>query len=819
MFKNGARPATAGTSRPEVSPSAIELILILCATNEALFNDVARLIEPDDLYKEEETALKAVWAGMLQSKELVSGLSFESVCYYTDHYLKTHPLEATTLPQEAVDAIYRPDPSGLIYSIAYPDIPASPENIALARRHLQNLSYERDVFRVIQNAVSAPYGGVNDITDVLNAAKEHIVRITATSAIPKVDVAPPFGTQLAPAANYLLTGMPFIDNRLGGQRVGDVNGILGPTGGGKAQPLDAIVMTSRGPKPMGDIVVGEVICDPMGGYTRVTGVFPQGKLDAYEIVFSDGSTTRCCGDHLWKVDSVYNGWRGRVMSTDELRKQLKSKTGAARYSIGLTAPVDFEHQSVMLDPYLIGTIMGRMGKYAYEKAIPDEYLYTDAASRWALLQGLMDTDGYVMARVERPDRCRLEYTTTSYQLHKQFVWLVQSLGGLATVTIKKTKKYRDAYRICVKMDDSAKCFRLPRKKRLCSDRRKAQGKKHPVKRLIKDIRAIGAVECQCISVDSPSKLYLTDNFIVTHNTTLALDMALQACKQSLIESLETGKPPAQVIFLTAEESAEKLRPRLWSNWFNIPRDFLERNADWEEYSRPGALKPYELQMYQGSPAQFSEVERYNMFAEQLSKTLVLLDISGNTMFPDAGNFGLKEITSLVVRAVDEYGIAPRAVFVDYAGLIVERQLTSSRDPAKDLQFKLKRFADEFRKDIIEKVSSTGWLLHQLKGEAAEFSPTKELTMADAGSCKDFAVNMAVCMMLGVPDPHTGCRILHMPKTRYRGPNMDTQPHKVLLQIHNQFSRMVDVSTEFSVDAATRQFLPVNELRSIGGMGM
>lgn len=73
------------------------------------------------------------------------------------------------------------------------------------------------------------------------------------------------------------------------------------TGTGKAQPLDALVLTPAGWATMGDMEVGRQVIDPDGGVAEVVGVYPQGEQDIYKVTFTDGSSAECTHDHLWRV--------------------------------------------------------------------------------------------------------------------------------------------------------------------------------------------------------------------------------------------------------------------------------------------------------------------------------------------------------------------------------------------------------------------------------------------------------------------------------------------------------------------------------------
>ena len=104
----------------------------------------------------------------------------------------------------------------------------------------------------------------------------------------------------------------------------DIMFITGPAGCAKAQPLSCNVMTPEGPVPMGSLAVGDEICTPDGGVSKVAGVFPQGVKPVYKITFSDGSSTRCCEDHLWKIQYQQEAI-SVVISTKDLKGIYRAK--------------------------------------------------------------------------------------------------------------------------------------------------------------------------------------------------------------------------------------------------------------------------------------------------------------------------------------------------------------------------------------------------------------------------------------------------------------------------------------------------------------
>lgn len=149
-----------------------------------------------------------------------------------------------------------------------------------------------------------------------------------------------------------------------------------------------------------------------------------------------------------------------------------------------------------------------------EKFIPKLYLYGSVYNRLQLLRGLFDTDGTI------GNGCEYGFSTSSKQLAEDIMFLVQSLGGTCTCnehetfyTYKGVKRQGlNNFELYIKLSEEFKPYTSIKH----TDRYK--GRKKNIYRTLRKISYIGEEECQCIYVDNPSHLYLTDNMIVTHNT-------------------------------------------------------------------------------------------------------------------------------------------------------------------------------------------------------------------------------------------------------------------------------------------------------------
>jgi phosphate starvation-inducible PhoH-like protein len=164
------------------------------------------------------------------------------------------------------------------------------------------------------------------------------------------------------------------------------------------------------------------------------------------------------------------------------------------------------------------------GTRSATKFVPHEYLYNAPDVRLAVLQGLLDTDGGPVTQVGRTTR--VQYTTTSLRLRDDVRFLVWSLGGTATARVRRAEgrkpgfansrpvAYRnDAFVLDIRLPDGCAPFRLQRKQAKYEE----FGSGRP-QRYVHEIEPDGFEDAVCIRVSAADSLYVTDDFVVTHNT-------------------------------------------------------------------------------------------------------------------------------------------------------------------------------------------------------------------------------------------------------------------------------------------------------------
>lgn len=251
-----------------------------------------------------------------------------------------------------------------------------------------------------------------------------------------------------------------------------------------------------------------------------------------------------------------------------------SKAGVGKFALPETEPLEFPERDLPVDPWVLGywlgdgsphqgaatadvddlphvrermraagydigavwakkeggrarqfTILGLMGDLRkagvlQDKHIPDEYLYASVEQRRALIQGLMDSDGYV------DKKGSAEYCQVRKQIADGMAFLLRSMGVKVNVRESEAKLYGRVtgprYRLTFKPYKHQNLVTLPRRaERVQEQRRK------PIPRVIKDVRRVAPVDARCITVAAEDGLYLIgETMVVTHNSPFAAALCL-----------------------------------------------------------------------------------------------------------------------------------------------------------------------------------------------------------------------------------------------------------------------------------------------------
>ncbi len=154
------------------------------------------------------------------------------------------------------------------------------------------------------------------------------------------------------------------------------------------------------------------------------------------------------------------------------------------------------------------------GKTSGDKFIPKEYLNYSIKNRFELLAGLIDTDGFISKNNQ------ITICTKSFQLAEDIKNLVFTLGGYSLIrpiykACQSFKEKRKYYDVSIQFDNPLK---IPLKLKRRKDRLRKVAH-NPRNIAIKCIKTKSQV-VYGIEIDSPSKWYVTNNWMITHNSSL-----------------------------------------------------------------------------------------------------------------------------------------------------------------------------------------------------------------------------------------------------------------------------------------------------------
>lgn len=259
----------------------------------------------------------------------------------------------------------------------------------------------------------------------------------------------------------------------------DIASISMPPGTQKAQPLYSKVLTLNGWIRMGDVKVGTIVISGTGKLARVTGVFPQGIKPIYELTFDDGSKCRCSDEHLWTVQTRKDRKNGkyRTITLNEMLKDYRIGNGTEyNYSIDYVSKIDFEPIEYF--------DFSELKKINFKQNIPEKYLFASYEQRKMVADYILNNYCIKVGKYQL-------FSLINTDVANDFVELIHSLGGFAKLDKENGENFVKTI--------------------LNSDKER--------KRFLIDVKFIGNEECQCIYIDDPSHLYITDNYIITHNTT------------------------------------------------------------------------------------------------------------------------------------------------------------------------------------------------------------------------------------------------------------------------------------------------------------
>lgn len=246
---------------------------------------------------------------------------------------------------------------------------------------------------------------------------------------------------------------------------------------GKALLDSEILYLEDREKMIGNIVVGDKIYDDKGNLVEVVGVYPQGKVTTYRVVFEDGRNVICCGNHQWRVN---HGGKWHVRS-------LRSIAG-----------LDYKSMSIPV---------GEVLNYPTAKLpVPPSAYASMLAAYLGGYGGDMFFDKYV---------CK-KFLRSSIEQKKDFIEnFIRSFRNVVTGEEELTLSHidMDVINFVQRMFWASGWYAKLEGNKLILSRNRKELK-------IRSISIYGKEHATCITVDNDSHLFLTTNYIVTHNTAI-----------------------------------------------------------------------------------------------------------------------------------------------------------------------------------------------------------------------------------------------------------------------------------------------------------
>lgn len=246
---------------------------------------------------------------------------------------------------------------------------------------------------------------------------------------------------------------------------------------GKALLDSEILYLEDREKMIGNIVVGDKIYDDKGNLVEVVGVYPQGKVTTYRVVFEDGRNVICCGNHQWRVN---HGGKWHVRSLRSIAgldyKSMSIPVGKALNYPTAKLPVPPSAYALMLAAYL----GGYGGDMFFDKYVCKKFLRSSIDQKKDFIENFIRSFRNVVTGEEELTLSHIDMDVINFV--QRMFW---ASGWYA---------------------------KLEGNKLILSRNRKELK--------IRSISIYGKEHATCITVDNDSHLFLTTNYIVTHNTAI-----------------------------------------------------------------------------------------------------------------------------------------------------------------------------------------------------------------------------------------------------------------------------------------------------------
>jgi len=228
------------------------------------------------------------------------------------------------------------------------------------------------------------------------------------------------------------------------------------------------------------------------------------------------------------------------------------------------------------------------------------------------------------------------------------------------------------------------------------------------------------------------------------------------------------------VFICYEDPDEKTAHLFYSAAAHIDRELFNNPEFWSLFSNRENPKPYDAQLPENRNGKIilGERERWEAVTQWYRKHFFLLDFSSGVKSGNRGSGGVAEIVSTLRRLSEETGMEIGFVAIDYAGLLVNRELARDNRTRNMEQVwrPLQQLPDQIRTMLAMPTGATVMLAHQIAGaEVKKIPPYRYLTHWDAQGSKAFAENLHACICLNDRDKGVNVSTMNYSKIRSRLP--------------------------------------------------
>lgn len=233
------------------------------------------------------------------------------------------------------------------------------------------------------------------------------------------------------------------------------------------------------------------------------------------------------------------------------------------------------------------------------------------------------------------------------------------------------------------------------------------------------------------------------------------------------------------VFIGYEDGGAKMKHMFWSAASHVNRNmFVAGSQFWEQFSTRDTLKDYDRELPENKNGEIlvGERERWDAAKIWMNQNFVFLDFSANASSGGHGNGGVPEILAVLQQLAESRGMSIGFVAIDYAGLLLNRQL-SKNDKTKNMEQvwrPMQMLPDELRTNVSVPLNCTIMLAHQLAGGDIKKIPVyRYVDHLDAQGSKAFAENLHACLCINTRDAETRVSTINWSKIRSGVPRIPT----------------------------------------------